>query len=1196
MRRLFMFVFLMVTVAARVEAATTVFTDRTTWLANFYAQRTDDFAADAAANYATPFTSASGIVFSTISGQAGTVQILPQDLVNGTHGVHFREFGAGMLLTLPESVRAVGFDYDTAIESWTVEFGGAKHTLPPQTKGFIGFADECLLHRTITFSSPPGGAQGGIDLDDLSVEAARTFRAGKDDALAQPNDASVRSAALTALVPLAQWKDFDDTDNNRWMGHTFTGLPPNITWAELRVAMKPDGGGSGNDAVALGLGATTFAYSRHIDDLPGANGTWINNPETVFTFDLGSLPGGGSILSKVAADGFLDVRVQDDTTVDWMELRVRTCPPQMWICGLPVLPVGDAQIEIGAHADALITNIGSSGRDGAVISLGEAEGWSGKLGDLPYTLPDGAYQEWTMRGTVDGVPDRTLWVEKHKVVATADGRKEVSVAMDSSAVGATRNSLQIYDRGVLVFSGEFPNGEMYRFVPETTTPPALQRAASWDATCVVIVIHDPWKIKAGARLITNYDMIVTKTINPQGKVTARTSVETTGAGISQTLISDQAVILFGRPNRAVGRATLEAFGGVLTAANLGPAGEDGVDVNFGKAEELNVALGPVDPAGRLPVGAFLRATATGSRDGVPESALGTLTITKTAADYQIAADFSAIGATSQHIEIYDQGRLVADFRGHTGVAGTSSDWPINIGKLGGRTECYSGDFDRGTTFVIDGQAYQGDRIHVLAEGVTGTIDYKSALTLRAGGGIDRLTLTGAAAAFCPSSIDLFPSGIAQAAAGSPYPVTQFWSPSAYGPFSFSMTGSLPAGMTFTPDGRLAGTPAAPGSFPITITARSTSGCTATRSFVLQVVDSPRVVQIGSTVATAGATIELPIDLKALGDENALGMTVAFNPAILTSPQAVLGSGAAGATLTINSSRLAEGRLGLAVALPAGNVFAAGTRRIALLRFVVSPGAPAAGTSVLFADQPIPRGTANASAEPLATTYATGTVTIARGFEADVSPRPSGDGDGTVTAADWAQVGRFVAGLDVAATGSEFQRADSAPRASSGDGAITIADWVQAGRYAAGLDPVAPAGGPTAASASRTVVADSRRSQSRALRIATTSSVAGRTVVTLRLDARGNENAVAASLSFDPRRLRFVSLVSAADGAVLHVNASQSASGRIGFVLALPPGRTISSGSRDVVQAEFELLGGKRGTMSSIAVTGEVADVTGAIVR
>ncbi|MGH9847681.1 MAG: hypothetical protein ACREEM_54010, partial [Blastocatellia bacterium] len=53
----------------------------------------------------------------------------------------------------------------------------------------------------------------------------------------------------------------------------------------------------------------------------------------------------------------------------------------------------------------------------------------------------------------------------------------------------------------------------------------------------------------------------------------------------------------------------------------------------------------------------------------------------------------------------------------------------------------------------------------------------------------------------------------------------------------------------------------------------------------------------------------------------------------------------------------------------------------------------------------------------------------------------------------------VAGLDAAAPGAEFQRADCAPRDTKGDGRLTVADWTQAGRYL-GTDPTVAAGGPT----------------------------------------------------------------------------------------------------------------------------------------
>jgi len=86
------------------------------------------------------------------------------------------------------------------------------------------------------------------------------------------------------------------------------------------------------------------------------------------------------------------------------------------------------------------------------------------------------------------------------------------------------------------------------------------------------------------------------------------------------------------------------------------------------------------------------------------------------------------------------------------------------------------------------------------------------------------------------------------------------------------------------------------------------------------------------------------------------------------------------------------------------------------------------------------------------------------YEADVASRP--DGDGQLLVNDWVQVGRFVAGLDSPAVGSEYQRVDCAPLDTSGDGQVLVNDWVQAGRYVAGLDAAQPQAGPIAPNAGR----------------------------------------------------------------------------------------------------------------------------------
>jgi uncharacterized protein (TIGR03437 family) len=226
-----------------------------------------------------------------------------------------------------------------------------------------------------------------------------------------------------------------------------------------------------------------------------------------------------------------------------------------------------------------------------------------------------------------------------------------------------------------------------------------------------------------------------------------------------------------------------------------------------------------------------------------------------------------------------------------------------------------------------------------------------------------------------------------------------------------------------------------------------------------------------------------------------------------------------------------------------------------------------------------------------------------GVEGDVDPRPSGNG--SVTNADWTQIGRFVAGLDDVNLGNEFQKADSTPRATRGNGALTTADWVQAGRYAAGLDSPPSAGGPIIPTSGSSQFSPdegaasfgNEAGQTRTLRALNASFVAGQTnALDIELDALGGENAVGFSLNYDPNALSFVSAEagSAATGAMLLVNTSQTANGRVGIAIALPAGQSLQAGARRIVTARFNVVAGGSVAATTVSfgdqiVTREVAN-------
>jgi hypothetical protein len=382
------------------------------------------------------------------------------------------------------------------------------------------------------------------------------------------------------------------------------------------------------------------------------------------------------------------------------------------------------------------------------------------------------------------------------------------------------------------------------------------------------------------------------------------------------------------------------------------------------------------------------------------------------------------------------------------------------------------------------------------------------------------------------------------------------------------------------------------------------GSVTSSNAVLTVTVPPSALQVVSINATSGVVV-LPINLISQGDENALEFSVNFNSSLLTFTGVSLGSGASGGSLLANTNQLGSGRLGLLLSLPAGASFAAGTREVVEISFFASPVTSTNVIGISFGDQPTVRQVSSPDPSILSATYTGGTITLPPlGVEGDVFPVSNGDGD--VTAIDWVQMGRFVAGLDVITNASEFQRADCAPRSTLGDGKLTVADWVQAGRYAAGLDPLTAAGGPSQAQGGghgNTTVYGKASPGSLSSRTLTASSAVTQgghaCPISIQLNSQGDENGLEFSLAYDPTVLSFASAGAGngATGASLYVNASQTGTGKLGIVLALPTGSTFAAGTQEVVKVNFAVAPSAAGGSSIPLVTAplpqQIASVTAA---
>jgi len=361
--------------------------------------------------------------------------------------------------------------------------------------------------------------------------------------------------------------------------------------------------------------------------------------------------------------------------------------------------------------------------------------------------------------------------------------------------------------------------------------------------------------------------------------------------------------------------------------------------------------------------------------------------------------------------------------------------------------------------------------------------------------------------------------------------------------------------------------------PVTIAARLPAGLGGgTASATVNV--AARTVSVVSTAASIGRSAAVPIVLESKGDESAVSFSLSFDPALLANPQLLAGADAAGAQVNPSFSQAAQGRIGLTISQPPGQKFGAGLRQIAVVNFDVPPTAQAATAAIGFSDQPVTRAVSNSAGAAIVAQFVAGSVRIGQGYEADVAPRPTGNNSGGVTIIDWVQVGRFVAGLDTAANGSEFQRADCAPRDTLGDGKITLIDWVQAGRYVAGLDAATVAGGPgTLSVAIQDTDAPTSGLRSNGAESASARRLTAKgngSMLAVKLSAAGNENALGFSVSFDPRQWRFVAARAGrhAQQATVIVNSTQTGQGRIGIILALPNGQTLRAGEREAVILEF----------------------------
>ncbi|MBK7513901.1 MAG: carboxypeptidase regulatory-like domain-containing protein [Chloracidobacterium sp.] len=404
--------------------------------------------------------------------------------------------------------------------------------------------------------------------------------------------------------------------------------------------------------------------------------------------------------------------------------------------------------------------------------------------------------------------------------------------------------------------------------------------------------------------------------------------------------------------------------------------------------------------------------------------------------------------------------------------------------------------------------------------------------------------------------------------------------------NYSFTG-LPAGGTYTV------TPTGAGyTFePISRTYSSLLADVSAADFVGFTGSTPRAIKAVSQNVAQSAQAFVPVTMVSQGNENSVAFSLAYDPTVLSSPSVVAGDDCTGCVLAVVGS---AGQLGVTAVRTGNSVFTVGTRQVVRITFNTTATGPAyLGSALTFGDAPTVRKVANASADPFTAAYTNGFVTFALGNESRLTTRYLSDYSGQATATDYVQAGNFAAGiLQPDPLTNEFQRADSAPRATRGDGLITAADYVQAGRYAAGIDNLQPAGGtPFASLFSVQEMIKEQEDNQRALlprvvSVIDTSGYAGQqVVVSIKVDANGDESGFGFTVSYDGTKLSDPFVMTGADMPFSAPIVNTMTAGKVGVITASQFGATMPFGSREIVKIRFNILPTASGGPTSLAFTG-----------
>jgi hypothetical protein len=181
----------------------------------------------------------------------------------------------------------------------------------------------------------------------------------------------------------------------------------------------------------------------------------------------------------------------------------------------------------------------------------------------------------------------------------------------------------------------------------------------------------------------------------------------------------------------------------------------------------------------------------------------------------------------------------------------------------------------------------------------------------------------------------------------------------------------------------------------TLTGTNPSGSVTTNPANIIVLANPRTVTINDAAGDIGGSVFAPVMLNATGNENGVQFSLVWDPALLGNGRVTAGAQAAGASIVLDRSQEAAGRLGVTLTLPGGALFPAGLQHILDLQLDAAPSAPAGVTPLAFDGTPVLHHALSASGATLPAVFDPANITLSP-VQAGVTSAPSPGGGTTFT--------------------------------------------------------------------------------------------------------------------------------------------------------------------------------------------------------